>query len=276
MVKTTPDVLPLPSLTGCRIQGETSTMMNEAVPGDVAVSGFVSPSLRPRQTPLNDNVSHISHIRVLIADSPNIVRDGLLRLLSAQPDMEVVADTSLIERLRLLGPDTLRPDVIIMDVSASRCSGVRMITDLLRYHPEARIIALSLQEEPESLRELMNAGVVGYVMMQSATEDLLRAVRAVAAGGFFFDASVTGSVVRSFLQGPESRSDLIGTSLSDREATVLRLLAQGYSHKEIAAKLTLSIKTVETYKSRSMEKLKLQNRVDMVRYAYKSGWLDDF
>jgi DNA-binding NarL/FixJ family response regulator len=220
-------------------------------------------------------MSTTNSIRILVVEDHNVVRDGLVRLLNAQADMEVIAEATdglmAVERAR-----SLKPDVILMDISMPRCSGARATTEVLRQYPQARIIALSMHEEPGYLRELMAAGALGYVLKRSATDDLLRAVRTVAGGGIFFDAALTGKVVRAFLQKSTLKGEIQGNDLSEREATVLRLLAQGYSHKEIAAQLSLSIKTVETYKARSMEKLSLQSRVDVVRYAHNCGWLDDF
>ena len=137
------------------------------------------------------------------------------------------------------------------------------------------MLALTVHEDKGYLRQLLAAGAAGYVLKRAAAEELIHAIRVVAAGGVYLDPALAGKVVGGFVRRPPARAPPTGGELSEREAEVARLTAAGHSNKEIAARLELSVKTVETYKARSMEKLGLQSRADLVRYAVQQGWLQD-
>src|SRR5262249_40979809 len=131
----------------------------------------------------------------------------------------------------------------------------------------------TVHEDRGYLRQLLQAGASGYVLKRAAAEELVHAIRAVAAGKVYLDPGLAGQVVGSFVRKPGAKEALPGAELSEREEEVVRLIAQGYSNKEIAARLSLSVKTIETYKARSLEKLGLRGRTDLVRYAPQRGWL---
>lgn len=218
-------------------------------------------------------------LRVLLADDHAVVREGLKLLVNAQPDMEVVAEASN-GRVAIQKAQQFRPDVIVMDISMPMVSGSSAVRQIKQIMPQSKMLALSVHEDKSYLREMLEAGVSGYVLKRSAADDLIRAIRTVSSGGVYLDLSLAIRVVGDLVRRPQSggtfRVDgLGGGELSEREGEVLRRIAQGYSNKEIAAQLTLSVKTVETYKARSMEKLSLDSRVDIVRYALLQGWLNE-
>jgi len=208
-----------------------------------------------------------------LADDHAVVREGLKALINAHPLMEVVgeaADGRHACELAMI----LRPDVVVMDVSMPVLSGSQATARLLLECPTARVLALTVHEDKGYIRQLLASGAVGYVLKRAAPEELIHAIRAVAAGGIYLDPGMAAKVVGGFVRTP-SGAVTAGGELSDREAEVARLTAAGHSNKEIAARLELSVKTVETYRARAMEKLGLQGRAGLVRYAVLQGWLQE-
>ena len=210
-------------------------------------------------------------LRIFLADDHGVVREGLKRLLELEPDLEVVGEASN-GRDAVNHAMLLRPDVIIMDISMPELSGAQASMRLKQSCPDTKVLVLTVHEDKSFLHELLEAGASGYVLKRTATDELINAVRAVASGAVYLDTHVAGNVVQSFVR-PRRKDRGPGPDLSDRETRVLRLIAEGYSNKEIAAQLDLSVKTIETYKTRSMEKLDLHSRVEIVRYAADRGWL---
>jgi two-component system response regulator NreC len=209
-------------------------------------------------------------LRVLLADDHVTVRHGLKLLIEAQSDMKVVAEAS--DGLSAIQQAlTLKPDVIVMDISMPGMNGLVATRKLKKDHPRLAIVTLTRHGDDAYLQELLRAGVSGYVLKQSAPTELLQAIRAAAAGGQYLDSSLTARVTAGFL-GREGKIKA-GGSLTDREADVLRLIAAGYSNKEIAGRLSLSVKTVEAHKANAMRKLGLTGRIDIVKYALLQGWL---
>lgn len=211
---------------------------------------------------------------VLLADDHAVIREALATLINAQPGMCVVGEAG-DGREALAKVASLRPSIVVMDISMPLVSGFVATIRITREFPETKVIVLSMHEDCGYVRELIGAGAAGYVVKHSASKDLIRAIRVVAGGGIFVDPWLTSKVSGGKLGQVLLRGDIQGVGLSDREESVLRLIAQGYSNKEVAAQLSLSIKTVETYKARSTEKLRLDSRVDMIRYARDRGWLED-
>lgn len=212
-------------------------------------------------------------VRVVLADDHAVVREGLKALLNAQLDMRVVGEGADGEEACQLARE-LAPDVLVMDLSMPRLGGAEATARIHRDCPGVKVLALTVHEERLYLTQLLRAGASGFVLKRAAATELVRAVRAVAAGGTYIDPSVAASVVEGYLDaqtGHESTSD----ALSEREREVLVHIARGFSNKEIAATLGLSIKTVETYKARVADKLGLRSRVDIVRYAARKGWLGE-
>ncbi len=216
----------------------------------------------------------MSKLRVFLADDHPVVREGLKALISAQPDMEVVGEAADGEETVRLATE-LHPDVVVMDISMPRRDGTAATQDLKRRCPGVKVVALTVHEDRSYVRHVLGAGASGYVVKRTAPEELVTAIRSIAAGMTYVDPSVASEVAARRTGKPPSSVGLSGNALSSREEEVVRRIAQGYSNKEIAAQLEVSVKTVETYKTRSMEKLGLRARHDFVRYAVQRGWLQD-
>jgi len=215
----------------------------------------------------------MTDLRILLADDHAVVRAGLRALIDAQPGMQVIgeADNGLTACQRAT---ELKPDIVIMDASMPHLNGAQATGQLKRDCPEIKVLTLTVHEEIGYLGQLLEAGASGYVLKRSAADELIHAIRVVARGGVYLDPHLTGRVVTGFIRKESIRDALHQTDLSERETEVLRLIGRGYSNKEIAVQLGISIKTVETHRSRSMEKLDLHSRVEIVRYAMQQGWLD--
>jgi DNA-binding NarL/FixJ family response regulator len=222
-------------------------------------------------------------IRVVLADDHALVRAGLAALVNAEPDMRVVGEAADGEAA-CQAAGALEPDVLVMDLSMPVLGGAEATARIKRDHPAVRVLALTVHEERVYLAQLLRAGAAGYVLKRAAPEDLVRAIRAVVAGGTYIDPAVAEVVVGGFLSDERGAGTPPGTVtppeasgardvLSERERTVLQRIARGFSNKEIAAELGVSVKTVETYKARVAEKLDLRSRTDIVRYAAQQGWL---
>lgn len=210
------------------------------------------------------------NIRVLLADDHAVVREGLKALISAEPGMELVGEAS-DGRVALELTAELDPDVVVVDVSMPELNGAEVTAQLLAVRPDRKVLALTVHEDRGYMRQLLRAGAAGYVLKRAAPSELVQAIRAVADGGTYLDPAFADGAGEPAADGAPREGN--GAELSDRETEVVRLIALGYSNKEIAARLKLSVKTVETYKTRSMEKLGVRTRVDIVQYAAKRGWL---
>ena len=214
------------------------------------------------------------HLRVFLADDHPVVREGLKTLINANSEMEVVGEAA-DGAAAISGVAALDPDVVVMDVSMPGINGAKATAILKDAKPNRKVLALTLHEERSYIRLLLDAGASGYVLKRSAADELIHAIKVVAEGRVYLDPTLAGGVLETLRGKPNVVvSDKVGAELSEREAEVLRLIALGYSNKEIAAKLELSVKTVETYKKRSVEKLGLRSRVDFVRYAAGQGWTE--
>jgi two-component system response regulator NreC len=210
-------------------------------------------------------------LRVLLVDDHVTVRHGLKLLIESQPDMKVVAEAS-DGNAAIESAVALKPDVVVMDISMPGMNGLVATRKLKQRQPATAIVTLTRHSDDAYLQELLRAGVSGYVLKQSAPTELLQAIRAAAAGGQYLDSTITARVTAAFLGKPNRVSRPV-TAVSERESEVLRLIASGYSNKEIAAHLSLSVKTVEAHKANAMRKLGLSGRIDIVKYATLQGWL---
>jgi DNA-binding NarL/FixJ family response regulator len=216
----------------------------------------------------------LNPLRILLIDDHAVVREGLKALINAQDDMEVVGEAG-DGRSGVALAGTLRPDVAVVDVSMPGLSGAQTAELLRIADPRLRVLALTVHEDKGYLRLLFEGGASGYALKRAASEELIHAIRVVASGGVYLDPFLAGKIVGRLVRRPSAREGLQVEPLSDRETDVVQRLARGYSIKEIAAQLEIGVKTVETYKSRSFEKLGLRSRADLVRYAMQRGWLND-
>ncbi len=216
----------------------------------------------------------MNKLRVLLADDHMIVREGLKTLINGQPDMQVVGE-AVNGREALKCAIELSPDLVVMDISMPEMNGVEATERLRKECPQIKIIALTIYEDISYLRQLLKAGASGYVIKRAVVEELVHAVRICAAGGSYIEPTLAGQVVSTYINRGSGLGGPSQGELSDRETQVLRLVAFGYSNKEIGAKLGISVKTVETYKVRLMGKLNLRSRVEMVRFALRQGLLRD-
>jgi len=214
----------------------------------------------------------VASIRVLIADDHAVLRAGLRMLLSAQPDMEVVGEAADGDEAVRKVLET-RPDIALIDITMPVTGGVKAIERIRQQCPETRVLVLTMHEVPAYLRSALAAGASGYVVKSAAGSELLSAIRGVHRGRTVLDPALAAVVVQGALgkRTVGSQAGGPGNLLSPREREVLDLVAQGYTNQKIADRLGLSVKTVETYRSRLVEKLGLRSRADLVRYALDSG-----
>jgi len=214
----------------------------------------------------------MSDLRVMLADDHGVMRAGLKLLIDSQPEMTVVGEAG--DGLQAWEQaQVLQPDILVVDISMPGLSGTEVTTRLKATTPAVKVIALSVHEELSYVRALMEAGAHGYVLKRSAGEVLIEAIRAVVAGGQYLDSSLTPTIAQHLGRRRATSAEIPASSLSEREAEVLRLVAQGYLSKEIASQLGINSKTVDTYRLRAMEKLGLSSRAALVRYALQQGWL---
>lgn len=216
----------------------------------------------------------MNKLRVVLVDDHEVVRQGLRTLVERQPDMEVVGEAG-DGRAALNVVPQVKPDVVVMDVSMPELNGINATRQLLGSDPSLKILALTVHEERSYLRELLAIGACGYLLKRVAADELVYAIRRVAEGGVYLDGRLLPDVLDTYFR-PVGREALeIRSHLTSREEEVIRLIARGFSNKEIASKLSVSVKTVETHKARSLDKLGLKSRAEIVRYAMNQGWLMD-
>jgi two-component system response regulator NreC len=216
----------------------------------------------------------IQKIRVVVADDHAILRAGLRMLINAQADMTVVAEAQDgIEAVAAV--QSTKPDVAILDVTMPRSGGLDAIKEIVTRNRSTRILLLTMHEEPAYLRTALSAGASGYVLKKSVDADLLTAIRAVHKGRTYVDSELAEVLVRDAISSDASDRDgsVARSLLSDRELQVLKLVAEGFSSREVAEQIFVSTKTVETYRSRFAEKLGLKSRAQIVQYALNLGLL---
>ena len=212
--------------------------------------------------------------RILLADDHKIVREGLKLLINSQPDLQVVGEAGTGKEVLQMARD-LKPALVVMDLSMPELNGLQA-TELLRVQqPEVKIVVLTVHEDPSYLRQLCAAGAAGYVLKRSAGDELIKAIRKVMEGGLYFDATLAGKALAGLTRELPATSELHTKDLSEREKEVLILLAWGNSNKEMASKMGVSVKTVQTYRVRIGEKLGLHSRTEIVAYALRQGWLNE-
>jgi DNA-binding NarL/FixJ family response regulator len=213
-------------------------------------------------------------IRIVLADDHPIVLDGLRNLIRAEPDFELVGEAaSGLSALKIVREQ--RPDVAVLDISMPELNGIVLSRRLAGEMPALRLLVLTLHEDRAYLNQALEAGVRGYVLKRSAVENLVQAIRAVMVGGLYIDPAIVGRVFENKqINKRLAARKGVAPALTDREADVLKMAALGFTNKEIASRLDVGVKSIETYKARGLEKLGLKTRAELVRYASGQGWLD--
>ena len=211
-------------------------------------------------------------IRVVLVDDHAVVRAGLRLLVDAEDDLETVGEAG-DAREAVFEVRSTKPDVVIMDVGlGGGKSGIEATTDVLHEAPNAKVLMLSMQDDPRYVREAFAAGASGYVMKEAADNELVTAVREVAAGGRYVDPGLGARMAAADAEAARASEE---DPLSDREREVLRLLALGHTNQEIAKSLFISVRTAETHRAHIMQKLRLGTRAELVRYAIAQRLLDE-
>ena len=213
----------------------------------------------------------IRPIRVLIVDDHAVVRSGIRLLLSQEEDIEPVGEAGS-GREAIFEARSLKPDVVLMDVVMPDGSGLDVIPTLLKERPEAKMLVLSMQDDPRYVREAFAAGASGYVLKEAADVEVVTAVREVARGGRYVHPELGARLIAADADAARRAEE---DPLSDREREVLRLLALGHTNQEIAKQLYISVRTAETHRAHIMQKLQLSSRAELVRYAIAQGLLEE-
>jgi len=210
-------------------------------------------------------------VRILIVDDHSVVRAGLALLLNAEEDLETVGEAGTAQGA-ILEARASKPDVILLDIVMPGQSGLQVVSQLLYEQPEAKVVMLSVQDDPRQVREAFDAGTSGYVLKEAADLELVPAIREIAQGGRYVNPELGGRLVAA---ETDERRRAEGDPLSDRERGVLRLLALGHTNQEIAEQLHISVRTAETHRAHIMQKLRLSSRAELVRYALGEGFLQE-
>lgn len=213
-------------------------------------------------------------LRILIAEDHQTVREGIKMLVDAQADMEIVGEASDGE-IAVTEVQRLGPDILVMDISMPTMNGLKATKRLRSLGLDVKILMLTRHTDDGYLQQLIAAGANGYALKQSAPDELIKAIRSIGSGNAYVDPSLQGKVMGSYAARSASLRGENKSDLTDRESEVLRLIALGYSNKEIAERIDLSIKTIEAHKANSMHKLGISSRTDIVRYAILQNWLQD-
>ena len=209
--------------------------------------------------------------RVLIVDDHAVVRSGLRLVLDGEDGIEPVGEAGTA-RDAVFEARSTKPDVILLDIVMPDQSGIEVVPQLLHELPEAKVLVLSMQDEPRYVREAFAAGASGYVLKEAADNEVVAAIREVAGGGRYVNPELGARLVAADADAAKLAE---ADPLSDREREVLRLLALGHTNQEIAKMLYISVRTAETHRAHIMQKLHLSSRADLVRYALANGLLSE-
>jgi two-component system response regulator NreC len=210
-------------------------------------------------------------VRVLIVDDHAVVRAGLRLLIQAYPDLEPVGEAGN-GRDAIFESRSTKPDVILLDIVMPDGSGIDVIPQLLHERPETKVLVLSMQDDPQYVRQAFSSGARGYVLKEAADTEVVAAIREVARGGRYVNPELGARLVSAETEAERRAEE---DPLSDREREVLRLLALGHTNQEIAKQLYLSVRTAETHRAHIMQKLRLTSRAELVRYALAQGLLSE-
>jgi two-component system response regulator NreC len=214
-----------------------------------------------------------TQIRIVLVDDHQVLRDGLRVLLEDEGDIAIVGEAGTGKEAITISKK-LKPEIIVVDIGLPDISGLELIPILKKELQNVRIVILSMHTSREHVMKAIDAGCHGYVPKSSAHTSLLEAIRVVMTGERYLHPKAASALVE-FIQQKRTKADILEI-LSDRELSVIKLTAMGYTSREIGLDLSISPKTVDTYRQRAMEKLEIENRPDLIRFALKSGLLEDF
>lgn len=212
----------------------------------------------------------MSKIRLLLVDDHEIVRAGLRMLFSAEPEVEIIGEASSGEEA-VTAVQSLQPEVVLMDVAMPGIGGIEATRRIKAAHPQVAVLALTMHEDQEYFFEMLAAGASGYVPKRAAPDDLMSAIHIVRQGDVYIYPSLARLLVKDFLHRSEASAPEAREELTPREQEVLTCIAEGYSNREIADALVISVKTVDRHRENIMRKLQLHNRVELVKYAIEKG-----
>jgi len=215
----------------------------------------------------------MSMIQVLLADDHRILREGIRALIEDQDDMQVVAEAedglAAVKKVA-----KLKPDVVVMDIAMPLLNGLEATRQIHRDYPQVRVLILTMHENEEYIRQVLAAGALGYVLKDAAARDLLGAIRSVYQGEAVLSPAITRLVIEDYLRWGDIRPEDTTDGLTAREREVLQLIAEGYTNKEIAGILSLSVKTVQSHRTNLMNKLDLHDRGELIKYAIQKKIID--
>jgi DNA-binding NarL/FixJ family response regulator len=209
-------------------------------------------------------------LRIMLADDHRLFRDGLRTLLSQQPDMEVVGE-AVDGPAALASVRDMRPDILLLDISMPGLNGIEVARRVQTENPATRVIMLSMHADQRYVTESLRAGAMGYVLKDSAIDELLSGIRTVSRGQRFLSGPIANLVIEEYIGLANERATSVFSTLSPREREVLQLLAEGRSTKEMAAHLKVSVKTVETHRKQIMDKLNIHSVAELTKYAIREG-----
>lgn len=238
----------------------------------LCASGARGLNLRPLEPARQRETARMKRIRIVLADEHPSVRDGLTLLLNSQADLRVVGGGGTAAEVLPIVREAL-PHVVLAEIRLPDCAGPEFARRLKKAHPEVSILALTAHEDRDSLQGMLAAQASGYVLKRSPTAELFRAIRTAHAGQIYCDPIMAGQTLASQAARPEVQGAASAVQLSEQQTHVLRLVAWGYANKEIAERLDISVKTVETYRTRLQRKLNIKSRPDLVLFALQRGWL---
>jgi two-component system response regulator NreC len=215
----------------------------------------------------------MNKIRVLLADDHTILRDGIRALLDDQADIEVIGEAGDGQATVKMTAQ-LQPDVVVMDIAMPLLNGLEATRQIQRDFPQVKVLILTMHENEEYIRQVLAAGALGYVLKDAAARDLIGAIRAVYQGEAVLSPAITRLVIEDYLRWGDIRPPDSSNGLTSREREVLQLIAEGYTNKEIAEILCISIKTVQSHRTNLMSKLDLHDRGELIKYAIQKKIID--
>lgn len=212
-------------------------------------------------------------IHVLVADDHKVFRDGIASILEDVEDIQVVAQAAdgreVLQKLQ-----EIKTDIILMDISMGDAGGIMTTTLVKKDFPKVQILALSMHDESNYIVGMLEAGASGYLLKEAGSAEMIKAIREVAAGKTYYSQQVSAVLVQRLTQGNKKKEKKVGVPLTRRELEILELIAEEYTNPEIAKKLFISIRTVDTHRRNLIEKLEVKNTAGLVKYAIHNGIID--